>query len=255
MGVKRDTGLFFFDQGRQWSSFLVTAISQRLSSSSVFTWLHYSSSVLGDYSQQDLRGLFGWEKLLKTKSTSLWLIPFWFLTSFWSHLQPKVWLILHLLILHLSVYLSIYLNCWSVFALEEQLRKCLRELQPFPSSSHMQDYLKVRVKGQHHPGTISGSNLCWICGAGRVNPALLGLCWGRTSCPSPQWGALLQLDSSAVFSSKWVPGRRCWAAEPHPALASHLPPSGHREHPAVAVPWVFEMRVEELPCQRRNIHI
>lgn len=121
----------------------------------------------------------------------------------------------------LSIYLSIDLSLWfAVFALEEQLKKCLRDSQPFPSSSHMQDCLKVRVKGQHCPSAISGSqpllNLwCWET----------KLCWGRASCPSPRWGDSLQLGFSAGLSPKQGPGRKCWAAEPHPSLASYLPPS------------------------------
>lgn len=63
------------------------------------------------------------------------------------------------------------------------------------------------LKNRNVLGQFQDPNLCWICEAGRPNPALLGLCWGRASCPSPQWGAPLQLGSSAVFPPKQAPGR------------------------------------------------
>lgn len=171
-----------------------------------------------------------------------------------SHLQLKAWLILHLPLAPGT--------CPFVFALEEQLEKCLRGLEPFSSSSHVWDYQKVRVKGWCDPGTVPGSQPLQHPGAWRHKPSPPGVLLEAESPAYParphHQGTLPQTGSLTVFSpakslvggssEQWNP-ISCWQhACLHPCLQQG-------EDTVITVPQLFETRDEKPHCERRNVHV
>lgn len=134
MGVKRDTGLFFF--WLRQTAVIILSHSYLTAAEQLFC-LHLASlliqcpgRLLPTRSERAawMRGAF------KNKVYFLVINPF-LISDFFLESSPAK----SVADAASTDTASICLIHWSVFALEEQLRKCLIELQPFPSPSYMQE--------------------------------------------------------------------------------------------------------------------
>ena len=171
-----------------------------------------------------------------------------------SRLRPKVWLILRLL--------TAPGTCPFIFAPEEQLKKRLRGLEPFPSPSHVREYRKVKVKGRHDPGAVPGSRPLQHPSVGPgdwVQPpgVLLGTELPARSARPHHPGLCSSRTPQQVFPPAKPLGRGAeqWNPIPCQQLTCLHSCLGHWEVPIVLVPQMFETRDEEPRCERRNNHL